>query len=362
MAKGHLLIIGGGLAGCSMAITAHFNGYAITLVDDHKGDAASAVAAGLINPITGSRFVKTWLAESVTEAATRFYSQASSLLGKTFYHQQPIVRPFGSIEEQNMAIAKSSEPDYAKFITSTDLPAELEPLIQAPLGAMQFGHGGWVDVPLLLSETHRWLTEIGAMQIGTIHPEHLTLAAADQLEWKGQLFDAAVFCNGYRAAKHTAWQTIKFSPVRGELLHLKPATNWSGFAVSKGIYCLTDGDMLKVGATYNWREPTPETSDQGLKELLTDAKSVLKTPFEVVGHYAGVRPAIADRRPVAGKMPECSGPLFLLNGLGSKGCSLAPFLAEKLLKLIFEDAPMPVEVDPSRFLRKQHVNKAKPQS
>lgn len=351
MAKGHLLIIGGGLAGCSVAISAHVNGYQVTLADDAKGDAASAVAAGLINPITGSRFVKTWQAKQVMDAAARFYSAASELLGHTFYHKQPIVRPFGSIEEQNMAIAKSAEPDYADFIASTSLPLELNDFIEAPLGAMQFAQGGWVDVPLLLRHTHEWLRSNNALFTADVLPEDL-VANEDLIEWQGIQFNAVVFCNGYRAAQHDAWKTIRFSPVRGELLHLQPAKNWTGYAVSKGIYCLADGPILKVGATYNWREPTPEISEAGYNELVNDASKVLKQPFEVIGQFAGVRPAIADRRPVAGRLSSVAGPCYLLNGLGSKGCSLAPFLSELLLSHIFKGTPMPIEVDPDRFSKK----------
>lgn len=350
------LIIGAGIAGCALAFAFEQVGQPYLVLNDEVGDAASAVAAGLFNPITGSRFVKTWMAEEVFAHLHPFYQQWQALLGSTFYHPTPIVRPFGSIAEQNMAIAKTAEPDYAAYIMAIDVPSELQNLVQAPLGGMVFGQGGWVDVPALMAAMHQWLRHAGQYQLGSI--SHSDLSEADGLVyWKGQPYQSATFCTGYRANTEPAFDQIRFSPVRGEIIEVEydsDAEPWPNLAVSKGIYLLgTPGtNRLRVGATYNWRQPSPETSLEGLTELCTELDQVLKAKYQVRTHKAGVRPAIADRRPVVGLLPSCKR-IGMLNGLGSKGTSLGPWLATRLVDFYLNEIPLPIAVSPDRFRKKK---------
>jgi glycine/D-amino acid oxidase-like deaminating enzyme len=351
------LIIGAGIAGCALAFAFEQAGKPFLVLNDEVGDAASAVAAGLFNPITGSRFVKTWMAEEVFEHLHPFYQQWEALLGTTFYHPTPIVRPFGSIAEQNTAIAKTAEPDYATYIIATDLPNELQNLVEAPLGGMVFGQGGWVDVPTLMTSMHNWLWQAGRYQLGSISPSDLS-EANGLVYWKEQPYQSATFCTGYRASQEPAFDHIRFSPVRGEIIEVQydsVAEQWPNLAVSKGIYLLgTPGtNRLRVGATYNWRQPIPETSPEGLAELCSELDQVLKTTYQVLRHQAGVRPAIADRRPVVGLLPGCNR-IGILNGLGSKGTSLAPWLANHLVDFYIHNKALPMTVSPDRFRKKQN--------
>lgn len=58
--------------------------------------------------------------------------------------------------------------------------------------------------------------------------------------------------------------------------------------------------------------------------------------FEIVEHIAGVRPTVKDRRPLLGRS-MVSDRIFVLNGLGTRGVLLAPYLAEKLFEFIEEN-------------------------
>ena len=65
-------------------------------------------------------------------------------------------------------------------------------------------------------------------------------------------------------------------------------------------------------------------------------------------HKASVRPANIERRPFVGFHPTYKN-IGILNGMGTKGCSLAPFFAKQLTgHLINEDQILP-EADINRF-------------
>ena len=71
-------------------------------------------------------------------------------------------------------------------------------------------------------------------------------------------------------------------------------------------------------------------------------------PFTVEGHFAGIRPATVERRPFAGMHPRY--PEFgLLNGMGSKGASLAPFMARQFCTALCGGEPVQPEAGLERF-------------
>ena len=70
----------------------------------------------------------------------------------------------------------------------------------------------------------------------------------------------------------------------------------------------------------------------------------------MIEQVAGIRPTVSDRRPLVG-VHENYKNLFILNGLGTRGVMIAPFIADKLYKLIEDNTPLEPEIDIKRFLR-----------
>jgi glycine/D-amino acid oxidase-like deaminating enzyme len=58
-------------------------------------------------------------------------------------------------------------------------------------------------------------------------------------------------------------------------------------------------------------------------------KTWLKVPFKIIDHKASVRPANIERRPFVGFHPTLKN-IGILNGMGTKGCSLAPIFCKAI--------------------------------
>ena len=56
-------------------------------------------------------------------------------------------------------------------------------------------------------------------------------------------------------------------------------------------------------------------------------------PYLTLEHFASIRPATLERRPFVGFHPVHSR-IGILNGMGTKGCSLAPYFARQLVEKI----------------------------
>jgi glycine/D-amino acid oxidase-like deaminating enzyme len=121
-------------------------------------------------------------------------------------------------------------------------------------------------------------------------------------------------------------------------------------AFSGGGYLLPLlNNTYALGATYNWDLSHTSPTKEARNQLLIQAQRLIgNESVEVVNHRSGIRPAIKGRRPVIGKIPGKQF-CYMLNGLGSKGISLAPWLAKELLTHFEEAKPSNPEVDIQRF-------------
>jgi len=112
-------------------------------------------------------------------------------------------------------------------------------------------------------------------------------------------------------------------------------------------------NLYKAGATYDNQDKTPETTAAAKEKLVKELKKLIKCDFEVVDQVAGIRPAVADRKPLVGSHPEI-GNMYCCNGFGSRGVLIAPNMAAALLENIEEDKALDPEVNLQRFTKKHY--------
>ena len=92
--------------------------------------------------------------------------------------------------------------------------------------------------------------------------------------------------------------------------------------------------------------PTPHRQFREKTEALL--KEWLKVTFKIVDHLAGVRPATLERRPFVGLHPLHPS-IGILNGMGTKGCSLAPYFAKQLVEHMLHQKTLNPEANIHRF-------------
>ena len=136
---------------------------------------------------------------------------------------------------------------------------------------------------------------------------------------------------------------------KGELLTIHAPDLNVDFLIKAAVFVLPLGnDLYKVGATFNWKDKTSLTTEEGKKELLEKLETFIKCPYTIVSQSAGIRPTVKDRRPLLGIHPNYKQ-LVLLNGLGTRGVMIAPTAARDLYKYLIEGIPLDKEVDIARY-------------
>ncbi|MCK5190677.1 MAG: FAD-binding oxidoreductase, partial [Methylococcales bacterium] len=110
------LIIGQGLAGSLLAWELLQRNKKVIIVDNSKEN-ASLVAAGLINPVTGMRFVKSTNVDQLLPAAISYYHQLSQHFQQTFYVEKTLLRILRNDKELLACQKRLNQPEYLTYLS-----------------------------------------------------------------------------------------------------------------------------------------------------------------------------------------------------------------------------------------------------
>ncbi len=342
-----VFIIGGGLAGVALAEQLRSRGLSFLLFDDGS-QRASWVAGGLYNPVILKRISAAWGAEEGMDRLS-FYRDIETRIGARVLHPMPVLRRFASVEEQNNWFAAMDKPVLSRFL-SPKLRDDAFEGLSAPFGYGEVLETGYVNTATLLDGYGAVLKETGSLVTGTFTYRDL-IVSNGQVSYKGLEARHVVFAEGFGLQHNPYFSWSPLDGTKGELLVVKaPKLRLTEAIVKANVFVLPLGDdLFKIGATYAPWDKTPEPTESGRNRLEEEARALLTCDFEVVSHLAGIRPTVKDRRPLIGTHPEFSN-IHILNGLGSRGVMLAPWMAECLSNHIFDQKPIASACDIRRFI------------
>lgn len=141
-------------------------------------------------------------------------------------------------------------------------------------------------------------------------------------------------------------------PVKGEIAVLEPPLGISlprHIVWGNGIYLVPRGRRLIVGATMEEAGFDTSLTQSALRWLYRQATELMPSlkDWRLAEHWAGLRPASADRLPLLG--PAAVEGLYVASGQFRNGILFAPAVAEVLSRLILERTPVDPAFDPRRL-------------
>ena len=343
------LIVGSGLAGISFAEKALHENKTIVLFDN-ESQSSSKIAGGLYNPVILKRFSEVWQAQEQLKLLDDFYQILESKLKIKVDYKIPILRKFFSIEEQNNWFAASDNKNLAPFL-SLDLLSKKYKGIQSPFDYGQVLQTGYVDTATLLDAYKEYLNQNNQLLQETFDYNALIIKI-DCIEYKNVKAKNIVFAEGFGMHSNPFFNYLPLDGTKGELFIIKAPDLDLDVIINTSVFILPLGNHLfKVGATYNWKDKTNLPSEEGKFELLARINEILDCDFEIIEHFAGVRPTVRDRKPLIGTHP-IQERMHILNGLGTRGVMLAPAMAKALFEFIENQIPLDKEIDIKRFIKK----------
>ena len=355
MKKIDFIIVGQGLAGSVLAYKLIKKGQKVVVIDRFTEGgkmSSSQIAAGIINPITGMRFVKTWRIEEFIASARTLYCEMETVLGVKLWHERSIFRAIRTIEEENNWLLRSSYPDYQPFC-STIPPSVFSSennKIKSFYSLAEVRNAAQVNLPLLVEQCRSFFEKNESFLFDDFDTNELHISAEGVI-YKGITASKIIFCEGAQGKNNPYFKYLPFNPDKGELLLVRiPNLDLSQIFKNKmAIVPLHDTesgqkDLYWVGATNTWAFDDDLPNAAYKLQIINELKELVLIPFEIIDHRAAIRPTVKDRRPFIGCHSEHSN-LAIFNGFGTKGTSLVPFWADHFTDFLLNGTPLDKEVD-----------------
>jgi glycine/D-amino acid oxidase-like deaminating enzyme len=344
-----VLIMGQGICGTMLSWFLNKEGKSFLIIDDNNEDAPSKVAAGIINPVTGRRFVYSWMIDTVMPFAAETYKEIGIFFREKLIIQKDIIDFFPSPQMLDAFATRLTENDT--YLHSYPDQNHFNQFFNHDFGCGQISPAYIANVSGLITKWREHLKVKKQLLEESFTGDNLVIEK-DFVRYNTITAKKIVFCNGINAANLSWFNNLPFSPSKGEMLLIESEDLTNEHIFKKGMMLapLFQQNLFWAGSSYQWEyehaNPTKEFYDR--TKILLD--QWLKVPYKIIEHKAALRPSTLERRPFVGFHPQYNS-IGILNGMGTKGTSLAPFFANQLVQNILLDAPITKEADVKRFTR-----------
>ena len=345
------LIVGQGLAGTFLAFELMQKGKSVMVIDKGLKYSSSRVAAGVINPIVLRRFTVTWRAKEFLNYNPFFYEKLDKYLGKQYHFSLPLKKLISSQDEIDFWKYRYDKEDVRDYIYKelTDVKENLFPTEKFKVGLAK--QASWLNISDLLVDFRANLEAKNALL-----EEEFDFSSLRTNRYKNIEFGRVVFCEGARGKYNPLFKSLPFSLNKGQLITVKNNQLPSDSLLKKKVFILpTSESIFKVGATYSWKwdtsyeEAAHKIEPEKTELLKTHLEEITTSNYEVVAVQTGIRPSIKDRRPLIGQHPD-KADVYMFNGMGTRGCFMAPLLIDEFINYCEQGADLHKEVDLRRFL------------
>jgi glycine/D-amino acid oxidase-like deaminating enzyme len=323
------LIVGQGLAGTWLSWWLHRSGISFKMIDQPCNNSASIRAAGLINPVTGRRIVTTWMIDELMPFAFHAYQEIGKFLNESLIKETAVIDFFPSIQMLE-AFHHRYEEDQSYLHPGLD-PEKYSEWFRSDLGWGAIEPCYLVNVGKLISRWREWLVRNNYLTEGVFDISGLQ-QNQHGVEYSGVHASYIVFCDGKSTARNPYFEKLPFALNKGEGLIVEIDGLPEDLIFKKGMSIVPCGkSIFWLGSSYEWEFGDELPSPKFRITAESWLNNTLKLPYIILEHFASIRPATLERRPFVGFHP-LHPPVGILNGMGTKGCSLAPYFARQLVE------------------------------
>lgn len=343
---GPVAVIGAGIAGCLTARNLAERGVPVILIDsaDRAGTAASGNLQGALYVKLGVEFnAQTQFALSALTFSQRYYQPYTG----RFWHPTGLLQLAWNEQEQSRQqrfLARNRYPVEIFQSVDAETASELAG-VTTDKGGLWFPDSGWLEPGALCRAivNHPLIETRFGFHADRLMPcnGNWHISGCDGADIAA---DSLVIAAGHRSPELIPIRgDYRFKAIRGQVTHLPDALVHSPKAVICGQKYLnpSNGQVAVTGATFDLNDQHPDVTPTGhqenlsqLAEMLPGLVDLAQIAPEAVEGRVGFRCTTHDYQPVAGSLTDgLNRPVegvYLLTGLGSKGLTYAPLLAEYL--------------------------------
>lgn len=343
----NFLIVGAGLSGCLISYRLLEQGHNVRLIDDGK-NASSIVAAGQINPVTFRRMNLGWRTNECFDELEKLYPELENETGKSFFDQLTIRRFFAHQQEVDFWKARVEEAEYQRHLCPTTSEDDKYPSPHNTFGTGRIQSGAVIRPKEFIAAMHDYFKAHPSCVFNEEKLNYYEIKSED-CSFQENKYQAIIFSQGFRNFENPFFGILPVQCTKGQVLKLKVNGLSTDEALNRKCFLIPTRDAhFLAGSTYEWNQPNTEITEEAKATISENLNQLIEEDYQVVDQKAGVRPTTPDRRPLIGEHPSYPG-LYIFNGLGTKGYSLAPLLSKEFVKHLLDGQPLPEEVSIHRF-------------
>ncbi len=324
------IIIGQGITGSALAWKLYYSNKKFLILDSENKNTASKAALGIYNPITGRRKALTWNVNELFENLERFYLNVEKEIGVKILFKKNIYRPINNNKDFNDWNSRMSNVKFQSIIKEID---EKKVITKK---------SGYIDVKKYLTHTRKYFKKKERYHRYKLDDKDIIIEN-NEIRLKGFQAKHIVMCIGIDQKKINLFNKIDINEVSGNSILAELNYSIKNIINNKISIVNTSKNIFHIGSSYN------NGSDNiGHSKILDDARKIIKKKLIFKKSFFGIRSSSKDRRPIVGKHFQLNN-LYIINGLGSKGISQAPYCSDKLFNYIERNKQIDKEININRF-------------
>ncbi len=347
------IIVGQGISGTMLSWALMKTGKKVLVIDQSLPHTATKVASGVINPVTGRRIMRSWQIEKIMPAAVAAYQEMEQQFGKSLIRQCNIIS-FHTTPQMSEAFAEKllTEKDYLSLPQQQDA---YSPYFNYRYGIGEIGPSWYIDLHAVLSEWRQYLQEQEALLEEAFQWEDLVVNDTE-VSYHGIRAGSIICSEGAAGFTTPYFKQLPFAPNKGQALIVEIEELPSNHIYKHGLTLVPwKENTWWAGASFEWNYPDAGPTQAFADQTQAQLRDWLKLPFKVVDHIAAERPATVERRPFVGMHPQHHR-IGIFNGMGTKGCSLSPYLAQQFAAQLNGQGMVDAAADVKRFERVLGMN------
>jgi glycine/D-amino acid oxidase-like deaminating enzyme len=322
------LIIGQGISGTWLSYYFLKAGKSFLVIDNELPNSSSRIAAGIINPVTGRRIVKTWMIDELLAFLVHAYEELGKELHITTISQRNII-DFHPTPQMKLAFEERLN-EKADFLYKPDEENDFRNLFNYDFGYGIIQPCYMVNLKEIIPAWRKKLQKANYLLKDNFELAEIKESSKGIL-YKNISAGKIIFCDGITATQNPYFKNLPFALNKGEVIIIESENIPTEFIFKKGLVIAPLGNQFYwVGSNNQWDFADDKPTAPFRLQAETLLKNWLKIPFKIADHAASVRPANLERRPFIGFHPVYQN-IGIMNGMGAKGCSLAPYFAKQLV-------------------------------
>ncbi|AHH08724.1 FAD-binding oxidoreductase [Borrelia anserina] len=339
-------IIGGGIAGSTLTYEILQRKKSVILFDN-EAEKATTIAGGLINPIMGRKMKIAWREPEIFSFAIQYYKEMERNINCNFLKENLIFRPFTTKIQKEELIAKIKNDENIKDFIMEIKNGKVYDFSNDNDGGILI-KGAIMNTNLYIQTLKKYLLQNNAYIKAEINEDEIKINDKS-FTINGFKFKKLILTRGYKEKIAKPFSYLPFKLAKGEILIVEIKGLYLKEIYNRHVSLIPLQDnKFYLGGTYEWETLDTNTNEWAQKELLNKLKKITNLNCKIIQHKAHIRPSTLDREPFLGEHPQYSN-IFILNGFGTRGISMAAYLSKKILDYIENKSNLPIYYDIKRY-------------